>query len=70
MITTNDNDDDGENENDDKNNYKQEFPHGRTLTLHHPLVSKCKSKKEEERERKLQLANFNMTRNSLFNTVA
>ncbi len=55
LVFTDDNEnDDGndKNENDDKNNYKQEFPHGRTLTLHYLLACKCKSKRRRERETK------------------
>jgi hypothetical protein len=48
-------DDDDDRENDDKNNYKQKFPCGRTLTLHYSLENKSKSKPKRERkeERKI-----------------
>jgi hypothetical protein len=59
FIDDNDNDDEsGENENDDKNNYKQEFPCGRTLTLHYLFACKYKREREKDRWRKTQLANF------------
>jgi hypothetical protein len=68
FIDDNDNDDaNGENENDDKNNYKQEFPHGRTLTLHFLLACKCE--RERDRRRKIQLANFSTIQNSSFTTI-